>query len=83
MRDGMPRNHPGLSNTKKKLFKLEIFNVTMQDLGCNYSCGMKFNKDVLVEETKICLLRPREEASGILHLFRYSIEYTVIFRELL
>ena len=75
MRDGMPRNDPSLSNTKKKLLKLEIFNVSMQDLGCYYSCGVKFNKDVLVEATKICLLLPaKEEASGILHLFRYSIE---------
>ena len=67
MRDGIPRNHPSLSNTKRKLLKLEIFNVSMQDLGCYYSCGVKFNKDVLVEVTKICLLRlPKEEASGIL-----------------
>ena len=73
-REGMPRNDPSLSNIKRKLLKLEIFNVSMQDLGCYYSCGVKFNKDVLVEATKICLLLPKEEASGILHLFRYSIE---------
>ena len=67
VRDGMLLNDPSLSNTKRKLLKLEIFNVSMQDLGCYYSCGVKFNKDVLVEATKICLLRlPREEASGIL-----------------
>ena len=74
MRDGIPRNHPSLSNTKRKLLKLEIFNVSMQDLGCYYSCGVKFNKDVLVEATNICLLLPKEEASGILHFFRHSIE---------
>ena len=67
MRDGMPRNHPSLSNIKRKLIKLEIFNVSMQDLGCYYSCGVKFNKDILVEATKICVHRlPKEEASGIL-----------------
>ncbi|XP_073233680.1 contactin-5-like [Porites lutea] len=64
MRDGIPRNHPSLSNTKRKLLKLEIFNVSMQDLGCYYSCGVKFNKDILVEGAKICVLRfPKEEAS--------------------
>ena len=75
MRDDIPRNHPSLPNTKRKLLRLDFFNVSMQDLGCYYSCGVKFNKDVLVEATKICLLLPaKEEASGILHLFRYSIE---------
>ena len=75
MRDSMPRNIPSLPNTKRKFLKLDFFNVSMQDLGCYYSCGVKFNKDVLVEATKICLLLPaKEEASGILHLFRYSIE---------
>ena len=75
MRDGMPHNHPSLPNTKIKLLKLDFFNASMQDLGCFYSCGVKFNKDVLVEASKICLLLPaKEEASGILHLFRYSIE---------
>ena len=67
MSDGIPRNHPSLSNTKRKLLKLEIFNVSMQDLGCYYSCGVKFNKHILVEGAKICVLRfPKEEASGIL-----------------
>ena len=75
MRDGMPHNHPSLPNTKRKLLKLDFFNVSMQDLGCYYSCGEKFNKDVLVEATKICLLLPKEEASGILHLFR---QYCVV-----
>ena len=75
MGEGMPRNQLSLPNTKRKLLKLVFFNVSMQDLGCYYSCGMKFNKDVLVEATKICLFLPaKEEASGILHLFRYSIE---------
>ena len=75
MRDGIPRNHPSLPDTKRKLLWLDFFNVSMQDLGCYYSCGGKFNKDVLVEATKICLLLPaKEETSGILHLFRYSIE---------
>ena len=67
MKDGMPRNDPSMSNTKRKLLKLNIVNVSMQDLGCYYSCGVKFNKDVLVEATKICLLQiPKEEAPGIL-----------------
>ena len=75
MRDDIPRNHPSLPNTKRKLLKLDFFNVSMQDLGCYYSCGVKFNKDVLVEATKICLLLSKEEASGILHLFR---QYCVV-----
>ena len=67
MREGIPRNHPSLSNTRRILLKLYFFNVSVQDLGCYYSCGVKFNKDILVEATKICLLRlPKEEASGIL-----------------
>lgn len=74
MKKGMPLNDPSLYNTKKQLLELKIFNVSMKDFGCYYSCGLKFNKDVLVEATKICLLLPREEASGILHLFRHSVE---------
>ena len=78
MRDGMARDDPSLCNTetyKRKLVKLDIFNVSLENVDCYYSCGVKFNKDVLVEATKICLLLPaKEEASGILHLFRYSIE---------
>ena len=67
MIDSTPRNYLSLPNTKRKLLILYFFNVSMQDLGCYYSCGVKFNKDVLVEATKICLLRlPKEEASGIL-----------------
>ena len=70
MRDGMARDDPSLRNTetyKKKIGKLKIFNVSLENVDCYYSCGVKFNKDVLVEATKICLLRlPKEEASGIL-----------------
>ena len=63
----MPRNDPSLRNTetyKRKLVKLEIFNVSLEDVDCYYSCDVKFNKDVLVEATNICLLLPKEEASG-------------------
>ena len=77
MRDGMARDDPSLCNTetcKRKLVKLEIFNVSLENVDCYYSCGVKFNKDVLVEATNICLLLPKEEASGILHFFRHSIE---------
>ena len=78
MGEDMPRNQLSLPNTKRKLLKLVFFNVSMRDLGCYYSCGMKFNKDVLVEATKICLFLPaKEEASGILHLFRYGIEQSL------
>ena len=70
MRDGTPRNDPSLPNTKRKLLKLDFFNVSMHDVGCYYSCGVKLNKDVLVDGTKICLLLSKEEASGILYLFR-------------
>ena len=63
----MALNELNLHNTeKKKLLELKIFNVSMQDVDCYYSCGVKFNKDILVEATNICLVLPKEEASGIL-----------------
>ena len=77
MRDGMARDDPSLRNTetyKRKLVFLDIFNVSLENVDCYYSCGVKFNKHVLVEATNICLLLPKEEASGILHFFRHSIE---------